>query len=133
MRLAIKGILLIFVGYISYVLAYGFYQIAQHKKQNHTMEKMRNCAEKVSIYRRTYGKLPDSQSISELLRILQLPEDLALDEWRKPLFFETWSDSQGSHFRLASPGRDGVMQTGRIYHLNITDDWDYDADIVFQD
>jgi hypothetical protein len=92
-------------------------------KTNVVLDKIRS---QVAEFRRKTGNYPSNQEISSIVAT-------KTDSWGYRLQYVTWTSNETDHFRVASPGKDGMWQHSdlRAFDVYLNDEkWDPNFDIV---
>lgn len=135
--------LLAVVGIIAAILIPNYLEVLQVAKQKRTVAEMRGVGAAIVSYAAdNNGSLPPGQSLEEMRSALvpkYVPSVPTVDGWNRPFRYSCWRESPGTagcdRFRIASGGRDGVLESEDLsaYEPGTFEPTDYDRDIVLGD
>jgi type II secretory pathway pseudopilin PulG len=130
------------VGILAALIIPNFLDASQKAKQKRSVAEIQRIGQAIEAYKAEHGFAPAAAGAAGLARTLAGSTGApirALDGWKRPFRYDCWreqADARGcDHYRVASPGRDGVFERDdlRAYPAAPFDPTDYDRDIVFGD
>lgn len=136
------GLLLALVavgGIVAAILIPNFLDALQKAKQKRTLADLRDLAAAIEVYRLEEGVYPEAEDMAGLEAALVPDYTTAvprLDGWKHEIVYGCWQEIEEppgcDHYRLVSPGRDGLfeMESPDEYEEGAFPMTEYDGDIV---
>ena len=136
------GLLLALVavgGIVAAVFIPNFLDALQKAKQKRTVADLRQVATAIESYGAEHGIYPEAEDMAGLEALL-VPDFIDvlphLDGWKHEIVYGCWQEIEDppgcDHYRLVSPGRDGLFEVENLdeYEEGAFPPVEYDGDIV---